>query len=654
MKDGFVCVAAATPHIRVADVAYNTQSCEAAIRQAADKGARIIVLPELCITGYTCEDLFLQDSLVRAAEQGIARIVQATKDLDALVVVGTPVRVASKLYNCAAVMAHGELLGIVPKQTIPTYSEFYEGRHFVAGTQAVTYISYAGASQLAFGAKQLFCCEEMDELKVAVELCEDVWAPLPPSVGHALAGATLICNLSASNELVGKEDYRRDLVCGQSARLVCGYVYADAGWGESTTDLVFAGHNLVCENGVVLHEAKPFTQELALSQIDMQLICAERQRLSSFSCAASAELSGYVSHSFSLSTSHTELTRRIDAFPFVPSDEQSRHERCEKIFTIQAQGLAKRLAHTQSKTAVVGLSGGLDSTLALLVTVRAFDMLGRDRSEITAVTMPGFGTTKRTRTNAEIVAEQLGVRLRTIDITQATRQHFQDIEHNEELQDTTYENAQARERTQILMDVANACGGLVIGTGDLSELALGWATYNGDHMSMYGVNAGVPKTLVRHLVRYVADTSNDDQLRRVLLDILDTPVSPELLPAQEDGAIAQRTEDLVGPYELHDFFLYHMLRHGCSPTKVLRLACYAFKDAPGGTAYDEATILSWLKVFYRRFFAQQFKRSCMPDGPKVGSVALSPRGDLRMPSDACATLWMSELDALGTHSTAKQ
>ena len=646
MIDGFVKVAAVTPEARVADVAFNVGACVAAAREAAEKdGAAVIVLPELAITGYTCEDLFWQDSLVRAAEAGLAEFAARTADLSALILVGAPVRAGGKLYNCAAAVSHGEVLGLVPKTHIPTYNEFYEGRHFVPGPAEVTLVLFAGNQDTLFGTNLLFTCEELPELVVAAEICEDLWVPAPPSTAHAQAGATLICNLSASNAIVGKADYRRSLVSGQSARLVCGYVYASAGTGESTQDLVFSGHDLVAENGRLLAEGRPFGDGRAVSEIDVRLLAQERTRMSTFEAAPSPEAAGYAVASFSLgadaATRETTLTRYVDPHPFVPTDAARRAERCEDVFSIQAHGLAKRLAHTRSRRAVIGLSGGLDSTLALLVAVRAFDLLDLPRDGVIAVTMPGFGTTDRTYNNACELARTVGAELREIGIAAAVRQHFADIGHDESVHDVTYENSQARERTQILMDVANQEGGLVIGTGDLSELALGWATYNGDHMSMYAVNAGVPKTLVRHLVRYVADTCGDDAEARVLLDVLDTPVSPELLPATGDGTIAQRTEDLVGPYELHDFFLYEVLRRGSSPRKVYRLTRYAL-----GEKYDDETILSWLKVFYRRYFAQQFKRSCLPDGPKVGSAAVSPRGDLRMPSDACATLWLAELEAL--------
>ncbi len=641
MRDGFVSVAARTPRILVADVGHNVDACVDQIEEAYGEGAKVVVLPELAVTGYTCEDLFLQQGLLDAAERGVESLAEATSDLDCLVVVGAPVRAGGKLYNCAVFLANGSVLGLVPKRHIPTYNEFYEGRHFAAGPEDVTYVDFAGQDEVPLGTRQLFRCASMPQLVVAAEVCEDLWAPNPPSVGHALAGATLICNLSASNAIVGKASYRRDLVRGQSARLVCGYVYASAGWGESTQDVVFSGHDMVAENGRMLQESAPFGPGACTSEVDVAQLLLERQRMSSFASVASGEAAGHVVSDFTLEVEETRLTRRIDPHPFVPASGAERAARCEDVLQIQAHGLAKRLSHTRSRVAVVGVSGGLDSTLALLVCARAFDLLGLDHRGIVAVTMPGFGTTSRTHANATELAEALGCELREVAIAPAVRQHFRDIGHDESVHDVTYENSQARERTQIVMDIANKEGGLVIGTGDLSELALGWATYNGDHMSMYGVNGGVPKTLVRHLVSHVADTCGNDVESRVLRDVLDTPVSPELLPAGEDGTIAQRTEDLVGPYELHDFVLYEVLRHGSRPAKVFRLA----RHAPGDT-YDDATIAKWIQVFYRRFFQQQFKRSCLPDGPKVGSVAVSPRGDLRMPSDAMATLWLREAEGL--------
>ena len=643
MQDGFVKVSARTPEVRVADVNFNVEQCVRQVEDACADGAKVVVLPELCITGYTCEDLFWQDALLDAAQRGLYAFAEQTSALDALLFVGVPWRVNGKLYNCAAALCGGEVLALIPKTFVPNYNEFYEIRHFTPAPTSCgcDFIDMGQEELVPFGTNVLLRCSSMPDLVVAAEVCEDLWAPNPPSVAHALAGATVIVNLSASNAIVGKAAYRRQLVVGQSARLVCAYLYTSAGWGESTTDVVFAGHDMIAENGTLLAESAPFGMGNATSEIDVSSIVTERMRMSTFNTTRPGGEADYVEVSFTLAREKTELTRFVSARPFVPSDGAERDARCEDVFTIQAWGLAKRLDHTHCSCAVVGVSGGLDSTLALLVTVRAFDLLGLDRNGIIAVTMPGFGTTDRTHGNATTLSDALGVQLREVSIVPAVRQHFADIGHDESIHDVTYENCQARERTQIIMDIANKEGGMVIGTGDLSELALGWATYNGDHMSMYGVNGGVPKTLVRHLVRYVADTCENDAEADILYDVLDTPVSPELLPANEDGTIAQQTEDLVGPYELHDFFLYQVLRRNFTPRKVYRLAVYAFEGE-----YDEPTILKWLKVFNRRFFAQQFKRSCLPDGPKVGSVAVSPRGDLRMPSDACATLWLSELQSL--------
>ena len=643
MQDGFVKVSARTPEVRVADVNFNVEQCVRQVEDACADGAKVVVLPELCITGYTCEDLFWQDALLDAAQRGLYAFAEQTSALDALLFVGVPWRVNGKLYNCAAALCGGEVLALIPKTFVPNYNGFYEIRHFTPAPTSCgcDFIDMGQEELVPFGTNVLLRCSSMPDLVVAAEVCEDLWAPNPPSVAHALAGATVIVNLSASNAIVGKAAYRRQLVVGQSARLVCAYLYTSAGWGESTTDVVFAGHDMIAENGTLLAESAPFGMGNATSEIDVSSIVTERMRMSTFNTTRPGGEADYVEVSFTLAREKTELTRFVSARPFVPSDGAERDARCEDVFTIQAWGLAKRLDHTHCSCAVVGVSGGLDSTLALLVTVRAFDLLGLDRNGIIAVTMPGFGTTDRTHGNATTLSDALGVQLREVSIVPAVRQHFADIGHDESVHDVTYENSQARERTQIIMDIANKEGGMVIGTGDLSELALGWATYNGDHMSMYGVNGGVPKTLVRHLVRYVADTCENDAEADILYDVLDTPVSPELLPANEDGTIAQQTEDLVGPYELHDFFVYQVLRRNFTPRKVYRLAAYAFEGE-----YDEPTILKWLKVFYRRFFAQQFKRSCLPDGPKVGSVAVSPRGDLRMPSDACATLWLSELQSL--------
>ncbi len=636
MKDGFLCAAALSPQLRVADCDYNARQCLESLRQAAEKGARLAVLPELCLTGYTCGDLFLQQPLLEGAEAALAFLMKESRDLPLIALAGLPVRAGGKLYNCAAVFCAGQLLGLVPKSYLPNYAEFYEKRHFTPWQGEAQPLTFAG-QQTLLGTRLLFACRQMPSLVLGVEICEDLWAPLPPSTGHALAGATLIANLSASDETVGKAEYRRALVSQQSARLLCGYLYADAGWGESTTDMVFAAHDLIAENGALLAEAAPFGEGFALTQLDLERMLSERARNTSFEPCAE----GYRTVEFDLEERSAALTRPVSDAPFVPQGETRRAERCEQILTIQARGLARRLEHTHAKSAVIGISGGLDSCLALLAAVRAMELLGRLASDVKAVTMPCFGTTKRTRSNAQILCEELGVGFQEIDITATVRSHFADIGQSETNFDVTFENGQARVRTLELMDLANRLGGLVVGTGDLSELALGWATYNGDHMSMYGVNAGIPKTLVRHIVRYAADTAKSEGLRRVLLDILDTPVSPELLPAKENGEIAQQTEDLVGPYELHDFYLYYVLRFGFGPGKILRLAQAAF-----GERYSRAMLLRWLENFYRRFFAQQFKRSCLPDGPKVGSVTLSPRGDWRMPSDACGALWMAQVAAL--------
>ncbi|MCI8676154.1 MAG: NAD(+) synthase [Atopobiaceae bacterium] len=654
MKLGLTTVAAVTPAVHVGDVDFNVVACVEETKSAVAHGAQVVILPECVLTAYTCNDLFWQDALLVAAECGLASYIERTAELGCLSVVGLPLRVNSKLYNVAAVCCAGELLGVVPKLHIPTYNEFYEGRYFEPGPVECTPISVAGRWKVPFGAHQVFEAPAMEHFCVGVEICEDLWVPEPPSIGLTKAGATLICNLSASNAQVGKAAYRRDLVRGQSARLVCAYGYASSGWGESTQDVVFSGHDLVCQDGRIVAEAQPFGGGVALGQVDLEYVASERRRMSTYRTSASPEAAGYTRISLpeSFDPADEQVTGWVDPHPFVPDDPATRSQRCEDILDIQARGLAQRLAHTHAKCAVVGVSGGLDSTLALLVCARAFDYCGLDRGGILAVTMPGFGTTHRTHSNARTLAEALGAQLLEVPIAAAVRQHFQDIGHNEAIHDVTYENSQARERTQILMDLANQRGGLVIGTGDLSELALGWATYNGDHMSMYGVNSGVPKTLVRHLVRHVAATCDNPQLAEVLLDVLDTPVSPELLPAQKDGTIAQVTEDLVGPYELHDFFLYAMLRQCFGPAKIYQLALAAFVEQPRAQGqeplYDPAAILRWLRTFYQRFFAQQFKRSCLPDGPKVGSVAVSPRGDLRMPSDASATLWLAQVDALET------
>ena len=636
MKDGFITVATATPQVAVADCEANAQAILACINEMAAAHAKVMVLPELCITGYTCSDLFWQTKLLDEAEAALSVIVEGSRQVDALIAVGMPLRVAGKLLNVAAILCRGKVLGFVPKVNLPAYNEFYETRHFTSGSADMGTVQFCG-EEIPVGTNLLFSCQNVVDLCVAAELCEDLWVPNPPSVQHALAGASVICNLSASDEMVGKGSYRRDLVAGQSARLVCAYLYATAGEGESTTDLVFGGQNLIAENGTVLAESATFENEINVATIDVQRLASERRRMSTFPAAESKE---YREISFALAEEETKLARFFDADPFVPSNADQLSDRCEEILNIQALGLKKRLAHTHARSAVVGISGGLDSTLALLVTARAFDMLGLPRKGIVAVTMPGFGTTDRTYNNAVAMIKSLGATFKEVPIAKAVMQHFADIDHDASIHDVTYENSQARERTQILMDIANQANGFVIGTGDLSELALGWATYNGDHMSMYAVNASVPKTLVRHLVRHYADTSADEVLAGVLYDVLDTPVSPELLPP-EDGAISQKTEDLVGPYELHDFFLYQMLRMCFPPAKIYRVAKEAFAGR-----YSNETILKWLRTFYWRFFSQQFKRSCLPDGPKVGSVAVSPRGDLRMPSDACVSAWIKEVETL--------
>ena len=635
MKNGFVKVAAATPDIRVADVEFNTQNIINAMEEAQKNGAKILVFPELCVTGYTCSDLFDHSVLLKASRKALLEIAENTNDKDMLVFVGAPLEVNGKLYNVAAAMNQGEIIGFTTKTFLPNYGEFYEMRQFTPGPQIVREITFEG-KKIPFGPQILFQAEGMEELVVAAEICEDVWSPIPPSIQAALEGATVIVNCSASDETIGKDTYRRALISGQSARLISGYIYANAGEGESTTDLVFGGHNIIAENGTILKESSRYVNEIIYSEIDLQRITGERRKNTTFQPLDEETL---VRVPFTVEETKTFLTRSFPKKPFVPSDEQTRAQRCEEILTIQAMGLKKRLAHTNARTAVVGISGGLDSTLALLVTARAFDMLGRDKKDIIAVTMPCFGTTDRTYQNACEMSKKVGATLIEVPIADAVNVHFRDIGHDPEDHSVTYENCQARERTQVLMDIANKTWGMVIGTGDLSELALGWATYNGDHMSMYGVNASVPKTLVRHLVKYAADDTKDEALKNVLYDVLDTPVSPELLPPK-DGDIAQKTEDLVGPYELHDFFLYFMLRFGYEPSKIFRIACMTFDGE-----YDKETIFKWLETFCRRFFSQQFKRSCLPDGPKVGTVALSPRGDWRMPSDACVAVWMRDLEA---------
>ena len=635
MKEGFLKVAAATPRIRVADCAYNTARVEELIAEAAEQGISLCVFPELVLTGYTCGDLFLQQALLDAAEEGLTRILQCSARFALVFAVGLPVRLDNALYNCAAICYKGKVLGVIPKQNVPNYSEFYEMRHFASGAGMKTRMIQLCHQEVPMGTDLLFRCRNMPELVLGCEICEDLWVLQPPSVRLVQAGATVMVNLSASSELVGKAAYRRQIVAGQSGRLACGYLYADAGMGESTQDLVFAGHNLICENGSVLCESERFTTGLLSSELDLGRLSYERRRMNTFGQTQNQMTDIW----FDLPLYEVSLTRRFAQLPFVPSDKAELAEHCEEILQIQAAGLASRLRHTRAKTAVIGLSGGLDSTLALIVTVHAFDLLGWERSRIQTVTMPCFGTTQRTKSNAEQLALAYGTSLRCIDIKAAVEQHFADIGHDPDKLDVTFENAQARQRTYLLMDIANQQGGLVIGTGDLSELALGWATYNGDHMSMYGVNASVPKTLVRYLTAFEAERAPEG-LREILLDVLGTPVSPELLPPK-DGKISQKTEELVGPYELHDFFLYYMLRFGYPPRKIYRIAVRAFEGL-----YDKTVIKKWLVTFIKRFFQQQFKRSCLPDGPKVGSVALSPRGDWRMPSDAVSEVWLREAENL--------
>lgn len=704
MKHGFLRVAAATPVIKVADCDYNSERIIELIEQAERLGNKLIVFPELCVTGYTCGDLFLQDTLLNGAMEKVKMIAGSTRGKEIVAIIGFPYAVRGKLYNTAAVLQGGKVLGLVPKMNIPNYTEFYEGRYFTPGYMEPISIQFQG-EEVYFGSKILFECKDIPDFILGVEICEDLWVPKSPSVEHCIAGATIIANPSASDELTGKDVYRRELVKSQSGKLVCGYLYCDAGEGESTTDVVFAGHNLIAEYGAILAESQVFENGIISSEIDLGKLKSERRRMLTYFTPDSqayqvvsyelnnrrnqlsnrrneqnnisnvsnsqytelnssstefngnsndfdrnskeennrtnqqnSDLSEWNSKGYELP--EIELTRYIDPAPFVPSAKADRDKRCKDIINIQAMGLKTRLSHIGGKCVVLGISGGLDSTLALLVAYRAFELLSLDKSGIISVTMPCFGTTDRTYNNAVELSRRLGVTLLEIPIRAAVEQHFKDIGHDRNQHDLTYENSQARERTQVLMDVASKYNGFVVGTGDMSELALGWATYNGDHMSMYGVNASVPKTLVRYLVSYFADTTEDVKLQEVLEDILDTPVSPELLPPR-DGEISQKTEDIVGPYELHDFYLYYILRFGFTPGKVYHLAKIAFVNR-----YSEEVILKWLKVFYTRFFTQQFKRSCLPDGPKVGSVSVSPRGDLRMPSDASASLWMKELERL--------
>lgn len=635
MLNGFIKCAAATPDVKVADCEYNKNEIIRLIDEAEQGGVKILVFPELCITAYTCSDLFFQPVLLNGALSALNKTVQHTSGKDMLVAVGCPIRFEGKLYNCAVIIKGGEILGVVPKKHLPNYNEFYELRTFTPAFEGIREIELCG-KKVPFGLNMIFACRQLDELVFAAEICEDLWAVCPPSNRLAMGGATIIANLSASNECVGKDSYRRELVKSHSARLRCGYIYASSGEGESTQDLIFGGHNIIAEDGNVLKESELYSTGLTVTELDVQLLTYERAKDTSFTAD-----SGMHRIEFDMQLCETKLTRRVAANPFIPENAADRHQRCKDILAMQAHALARRVKHTNASSLVIGISGGLDSTLALLVAVETMKLLKRPMSDIITVTMPCFGTTQRTRTNAEKLCIMLGTAFRTIDIAESVQQHFRDIGHDEASRNVVYENAQARERTQILMDIANAENGMVVGTGDLSELALGWATYNGDHMSMYGVNASVPKTLVRYVVRYCAEIAESSELAEVLISVVDTPVSPELLPADENGDIAQKTEDLVGPYELHDFFLYSIVRRGFTPKKTYRLAVYALGDS-----YDNDTILKWLKTFCRRFFNQQFKRSCLPDGVKVGTVSLSPRGDWRMPSDASSALWLKELDEI--------
>ena len=642
MNYGFIKVAAAVPHAQVADCSYNIGQIENLMRQASEKGVQLIAFPELSVTAYTCLDLFAQQTLLKNAEQALLKLVGDTADLNLLTIVGAPLVTDNRLINAAIAFQSGKIIGVVPKTYLPNYKEFQEQRWFTSATELWDKTISIGNNRYPMNSHLLFTS---GQVKVGIEICEDLWVPVPPSSLLAMEGANILVNISASNELIGKHHYLRSLIRQQSARCMAGYVYTSAGFGESSTDLVFAGNGIIAENGNLLEESPRFTmqEQLIISEIDIENLQNDRRVNTSFMHGASTllpEETIVVPFALSETSGDPVLTRPIDPHPFTPSGDALK-ERCEEIFQIQVAGLAKRMVHTHSKTAVVGISGGLDSTLALLVTVMTFDALGIPRGQILGITMPGFGTTDRTYTNACDLIRHLGVTLKEISIKDACLQHFKDIDHDPSVHDVTYENSQARERTQILMDVANQVGGMVIGTGDLSELALGWATYNGDHMSMYGVNGSIPKTLVKYLVEWVAHNRVDEASRATLLDIVDTPISPELIPADENGNIKQKTEDLVGPYELHDFFLYHFLRFGSSPAKIYFLAGQAFKDN-----YDKETIKKWLYTFFRRFFQQQFKRSCLPDGPKVGSVSLSPRGDWRMPSDAMATLWLKEIEGL--------
>lgn len=641
MKFGFITVAAAIPSVKVADTEYNIKQIEDFVAQAEGRGVEIIVFPELSVTGYSCQDLFLQQLLVEQAEVAVMQLLDFSRKLDIICIVGAPVNISGSLYNCAVVIQHGVILGIIPKTYLPNYGEFYEKRWFTSSKDLKpTDIRYAGNSVSIAPGPTLF--RTSDNALFGVEICEDVWAAEPCSNKLALAGADIIFNLSASDELIGKHIYLMNLLSQQSARTISGYVYSGCGFGESTQDVVYGGNALIYENGTLLSESERFSfkPQMIVNQIDIEKLRVERQKNTTFiNCRDDSN--AVIKQTAVVQPKNFSLLREIDALPFVPDDNDMEHS-CNEIFSIQVAGLAKRIMHTACKHLIVGISGGLDSTLALLVCVKTFDKLGMNRKGIVGVTMPGFGTTDRTYNNALSLMNSLGVTIREISIADSVKVHFNDIGHDISVHDVTYENSQARERTQILMDLSNQLKGMVVGTGDLSELALGWATYNGDHMSMYGVNAGIPKTLIKYLVRDVAYNAMDEKSRNTLLDIIDTPISPELIPAEEDGTIKQKTEDLVGPYELHDFFLYYFLRFGFRPSKIYLLARKAFDAAD----YEDDTIKHWIKVFFHRFFTQQFKRSCLPDGPKVGSVSLSPRGDWRMPSDASSALWLKECETL--------
>lgn len=636
MKYGFIRTAAATPDIKVCDCDFNADNIIKNVKTAYENNTEIIVFPELVITGYTCGDLFGQRTLISSSMKALDKIKSETKDVNTLIVLGMPYQYKGKLYNCGAVLYKGHILALISKSFLPNYNEFYEKRWFEEAPDETVYVDILGDT-VPFGTKIIVQAENIPEFSLAVEICEDLWSVIPPSSNHSLAGATIIANPSAGNEITGKDSYRLSLVSSQSAKTISSYIYTCAGYGESTTDVVFSGHNIICENGTVLATAKRFENGIVYGDVDVFKIASERQKNTSFRL----NTTGYTYVNFEFEENNGEVDRFFDPHPFVPSDLQARDKRCDEILNIQALGLKKRIEHIGTKNVVIGISGGLDSTQALIVANKAFELAGLDKKGIICVTMPCFGTTDRTYNNAVELTKALGATLIEVNIKKAVKQHFSDIGHDENVKDLTYENSQARERTQILMDMASKYRGFVVGTGDLSELALGWATYNGDHMSMYGVNNSIPKTLIKYLIKYFADTTSDNNLKEILYDILDTPVSPELLPPDENGNIAQITEDVVGPYELHDFFLYNMMRLSFEPKKIFYIANIAFKDK-----YDKKTIYKWLRNYYWRFFSQQFKRSCLPDGPKVGSVSLSPRGDWRMPSDAVSKLWLAQMDEI--------